>query len=49
MKQPLVFLTDGTLTPAEYLAEEFPLHQTQALLITLNETEVWVPTVYSYS
>lgn len=42
MKQPLVFLADGPLTPAEYLAKEFPLLQTQALLITLDELEAWV-------
>ncbi len=42
MKQPLVFLADGPLTPVEFLAEDFPLLQTQALLITLDELEAWV-------
>jgi len=42
MKQPLVFFVDGPLTPAAFLAEEFPLLQTQALLITLDELEAWI-------
>lgn len=42
MKQPLIFFVDGPLTPAEFLAEKFPLRQTQALLITLDELEAWL-------
>lgn len=42
MKQPLVFFVDGPLTTAEFLAEEFPLLQTQALLITLDELDAWI-------
>jgi hypothetical protein len=42
MKQPLVFFADGPLTPAEFLAEDFPLLQTQALLISLDELEAWI-------
>ena len=48
MKQPLVLFVDGPLNPAEFLAEEFPLRQTQALLITLDEVEAWLTEANNY-
>lgn len=42
MRRPLVFFSDGILAPPEFFEEDFPLRQTQALLMTLDELEAWV-------
>lgn len=41
-KLPLVFWVDGLLPPAEAFAEDYPLRQTQALLLTLSELSAWL-------
>lgn len=42
MKRPMLFGVEGELAAIESYAEYFPLMQTQALLITLDEIEAWV-------
>lgn len=41
-QQALVLMAEGQLTPVESIAEDYPLHQTQALAITLEEISAWV-------
>lgn len=41
-QQALVFFSEGLLTPVESIAEDYPLRQTQALAITLEEISAWV-------
>jgi hypothetical protein len=42
MKRPMLFVIEGELSEVELYSEDFPLKQTQALLITLDEIDVWV-------
>lgn len=42
MKRPMLFGVEGELADIESYSEDFPLMQTQALLITLDEIEAWV-------
>lgn len=39
--EPLVFCVDGLLTPASFYEAEYPLRQTQALLLTVDELSAW--------
>ncbi len=41
-KQPLVVFVDGQLTPVDFYETEYPLKQTQALLLTADELSAWV-------
>lgn len=41
-KEALVFCVDGLLTPVSYYEAEYPLRQTQALLLTLDELSAWL-------
>lgn len=40
--EPLVFCVDGLLTPVSFYEAEYPLRQTQALLLTVDELSAWV-------
>ena len=40
-RQPLVFMTDRALVSSDTFADEYPLRQTQALLVTLEEISAW--------
>lgn len=42
MKRPMLFGIEGELADVELYSEDFPLKQTQALLITLDDIEAWV-------
>lgn len=42
MQQALVFFREGAFSRADELALEFPLRQTQALIMLLDEIEAWV-------
>lgn len=42
MARPVVFFTDGALAQAKCYSNDFPLKQTQSLLLALDEIEAWV-------